>query len=229
MFQVKHVNKNFGKRKVLDDICLELENRCYGLLGPNGAGKTTLLRCILKLYPLKEGQICTDNKNIGYLPQKFGVFHELSVYDILYYFSTLKKVPKEERDGEIDRVLSLVNLEDRKKERMSRLSGGMLRRVGIAQTILGDPEILFFDEPTVGLDPEERARFKRLVKKIMEGKIVIISTHIVEDVESLCDRVIIMNEGKILENVTVDEACQFAGSEANANLEAGYLARIQGD
>ena len=156
MFKVKHVNKNFGKRKVLDDICLELENGCYGLLGPNGAGKTTLLRCILKLYPLKEGEICT-NKDIGYLPQKFGVFQELTVYDILYYFSTLKKVPKEERDGEIDRVLSLVNLEDRKKERMSRLSGGMLRRVGIAQAILGDPEVLFFDEPTAGLDPEERA------------------------------------------------------------------------
>lgn len=228
MLTIDHVYKKFGRKEVLSDICLQLDEGCYGLLGPNGAGKTTLLRMVLELYPVRKGSIHFDSPGgVGYLPQKFGAFRELTVRDILLYFASLKKIPKAEQEAEIDRVLALVNLSDRKKDRMSSLSGGMQRRVGIAQAVLGDPSILIFDEPTAGLDPEERARFKKLIGQIMKKKTVIISTHIVEDVESLCDHVIIMNRGKVLEHLTTEEAARLSGKEEN--LEAGFLSAIHRD
>ncbi len=229
MIEFDHVVKKFGKRKALDGVSLRLEKGCYGLLGPNGAGKTTLLRCMLGLYPVSGGAVrMGDGAAVGYLPQKFGVFRELSVRDALYYFACIKKIPKGERDPEISRALSQVNLEDRGRDRVSRLSGGMQRRVGIAQALLGDPDVLIFDEPTAGLDPEERARFKNLVRRAGAGRTVLISTHIVEDVESLCDRVIIMNQGQVLENVTTAEAADFAKCDdiPEPTLEQGYLARL---
>ena len=134
MIEFDHVVKKFGKRKALDGVSLRLEKGCYGLLGPNGAGKTTLLRCMLGLYPVSGGAVrMGDGAAVGYLPQKFGVFRELSVRDALYYFACIKKIPKGERDPEISRALSQVNLEDRGRDRVSRLSGGLQRRVGIAQ------------------------------------------------------------------------------------------------
>lgn len=224
MLKIEHVSKNFGKKRVLDDVCLNMEEGCYGLLGPNGAGKTTLIRIILELYPVKKGSIHFEGAgDIGYLPQKFGAFRELTVQDILFYFAALKQIPKAEQGMEIDRVLELVNLSDRKKDRMSSLSGGMQRRVGIAQAVLGDPSVLIFDEPTAGLDPEERTRFKKLIRQIMDEKIVIISTHIVEDVETLCDRVIIMNRGRVLKNMAVEDASE------EGSLEKGFLCAIHED
>ncbi|MDR1699983.1 MAG: ATP-binding cassette domain-containing protein, partial [Lachnoclostridium sp.] len=235
MLTLENVSKKFRRREVLKNISFQLEEGCYGLLGPNGAGKTTLLRCILKLYPIDSGSIMVEEENqISYLPQKFGMFRELSVYDMLYYFSAVKKIPKVHRKEEIEKVLSLVNLEDRIKEKISRLSGGMQRRLGIAQAIMGDSRILFFDEPTAGLDPEERARFKSLISSISENKTILISTHIVEDIEVTCDRVIILKEGNILKNSTVSEACAMAIDETNKGglqptLEDGYLAIIKGE
>ncbi len=224
MLKIEHVSKNFGKKRALDDICLDMEEGCYGLLGPNGAGKTTLIRMILELYSIKKGSIQFEGTgHIGYLPQKFGAFQELTVRDILLYFAALKKIPKVEQEAEIDRVLELVNLSDRKKDKMSSLSGGMQRRVGIAQAVLGDPSVLIFDEPTAGLDPEERTRFKKLIRHIMDKKIVIISTHIVEDVETLCDRVIIMNRGRVLKNLSVEEVSE------EGSLEKGFLCAIHED
>lgn len=210
MVTMTNVTKRFRKRVALNNISLELDKGCYGLLGPNGAGKTTLLRCLLDLYSPTSGNITIHTGNIGYLPQKFGAFRELSVYDMLCYFAALKKIPKSCRKSEIQKVLSLVNLEERRKERISRLSGGMQRRVGIAQAVLGDPDIIFFDEPTAGLDPEERVRFKSMIAGIMKDRLILISTHIVEDVESVCDRVLIMDKGKLLANATVEETCSFA-------------------
>ena len=224
MLKIEHVSKKFGKKRVLDDVCLNMEEGCYGLLGPNGAGKTTLIRMIMELYPVRKGSIRFEGAGgVGYLPQKFGAFRELTVRDILLYFAALKKIPKADQEKEIDRVLELVNLSDRKKDRMSSLSGGIQRRVGIAQAVLGDPPVLIFDEPTAGLDPEERTRFKKLIRQIMDKKIIIISTHIVEDVEALCDRVIIMNRGRVLRNMAVEEA----GEEGS--LEKGFLCAIHED
>lgn len=232
MLVLENVSKKFRKREALKDVSVQIDEGCYGLLGPNGAGKTTLLRCVLGLYPVSSGRISLDGEpaEIGYLPQKFGMFQELTAYDMLYYFATVKKIPGPLRKSEIEKVLSLVNLEDRTGEKVRKLSGGMQRRIGIAQALLGNPRLIFLDEPTVGLDPEERARFRDIMGEIRKARTILISTHIVEDVESVCDRVIIMNHGHILENVTVQEACAFSGADGSGkepSLTDGYLARIK--
>lgn len=232
MLILENVSKKFRKREALKDVSLRMEEGCYGLLGPNGAGKTTLLRCVLGLYPVSSGRISFDGKSgeIGYLPQKFGMFQELKVYDMLYYFAAVKKIPAHLRKEEIEKVLKLVNLEDRYGEKVGKLSGGMQRRIGIAQALLGNPKLIFLDEPTTGLDPEERMRFRDIMSEVREGRTILLSTHIVEDVEYVCDRVIIMNHGRVLENVTVQEACAFSrqnGSGKGLSLADGYLARIR--
>lgn len=228
MIQINNISKKFRRREAIKEYSCEIEAGCYGLLGPNGAGKTTLLRCILGLYPVSSGKVEIDKDiTIGYLPQKFGLFRELKVVDMMDYFAVAKKVPKKRKKDEIMQALELVNLSDRAGDKVGRLSGGMQRRLGIAQTILGDPDVLLFDEPTTGLDPEERARFKDFIRQLdKKRKSIIISTHIVEEVESICDRVLIMKEGKLLENVTIEQACGFS-KEENATLEQGYLARLK--
>nr|WP_246579293.1 ATP-binding cassette domain-containing protein [Alkaliphilus flagellatus] len=204
----------------MKEISISLKTGVYGLLGPNGAGKTTLIRCIVNLYDITKGNIrfqgidVTNNnafsKNIGYLPQKFGLFKELTVYDNLQYFAVLKKISKESMDTCIKESLKKVNLQDRVNNKVSTLSGGMVRRLGIAQAILGNPQIIIFDEPTAGLDPEERIRFKNLLSSIKEDKIIIISTHIVEDVETCCNKMIIMNDGKIFKMGNSEEIISIA-------------------
>ena len=137
-------------------------------------------------------------KQMGYVPQKFGLFEEFTVYEVMEYFYALKNISKKSIKDDIESILNLVNLENKKNDKIKTLSGGMVRRVGIAQALINNPRVIIFDEPTVGLDPEERIRFKNIVSKIKENKIIIISTHIVEDVEAVCDNIIIMNKGNIL-------------------------------
>ncbi len=206
MLQITDLTKKFKKDVVIDDLKLSLEPGVYGLLGPNGAGKTTLIRCLTNLYQYQgeiffKGENIKKNQvymqNIGYLPQKFGAYRELTVAENLAYFCQLKKVKKSERQKEIDKVLHLVNLFEQKKQKTKNLSGGMIRRLGIAQGLLGNPDVIIFDEPTAGLDPEERLRFKMMIGKLPKDKIVLISTHIVEDVEALCDQIIILKQGKV--------------------------------
>lgn len=208
---VKNVEKKFGKNKVLNNLTIRFEKGIYGILGPNGAGKTTLLRCIVGIYDIQKGVIgFVDNQGefcspgvgvIGYLPQKFGIFKNMSVRDFMLYFAEMKEIDKNLRDKEIEKCLKLVNLEESMKIKVKKLSGGMVRRLGIAQALLGQPEILIFDEPTTGLDPEERMRFKKIISQLGKDRIVIISTHIIEDMEALCDKVIIMKKGeKIMED-----------------------------
>ncbi|MCI8793483.1 MAG: ATP-binding cassette domain-containing protein [Eubacterium sp.] len=223
MIEITNLSKKFRKKEVLREVCLSLESGAYGMLGPNGAGKTTLLRCMLGLYPVRKGEIKLNipNWQIGYLPQSFGLFRELSVYDMLYYFCELKKIPKTDREKAIFQALDSVNLVENKKTRISKLSGGMQRRVGIAQAILGKPPLIVFDEPTVGLDPEERKRFKDMVLKRKENSIILFSTHIVGDIEDVCDKIIIMNKGKIIREGKISEICQ--NSESAGGLEEAYL------
>lgn len=208
---VKNVEKKFGKNKVLNNLTIRFEKGIYGILGPNGAGKTTLLRCIVGIYDIQKGAIgFVDNQGefcspgigaIGYLPQKFGIFKNMSVGDFMLYFAQMKEIDKNIRNKEIESCLRLVNLEEHIKTKVKKLSGGMVRRLGIAQALLGQPEILIFDEPTTGLDPEERMRFKKLISQLGKDRIVIISTHIIEDLEALCDKVIILKNGeKIMED-----------------------------
>ncbi len=196
MLKLKNCTKKFKKINTVDDFTMEFEKGIYGLLGPNGAGKTTLLRSICKIYNLNFGIIEGVHDNIGYLPQHFGAFKQLKVFEMMEYFAALKKIPKTVQKEHIDFALEQVNLSDRAKTKVKALSGGMLRRLGVAQAILGSPEIILFDEPTAGLDPEERTRFKNTVANIKEDKTIIISTHIVPDVEAICNKIIVMDKGK---------------------------------
>ncbi|MBO1678656.1 ATP-binding cassette domain-containing protein [Bittarella massiliensis (ex Durand et al. 2017)] len=208
MLEMKAVQKSFKKKMVLKGIDCEIGEGVYGLLGPNGAGKTTLMRCVVGLYSLQGGQILFDGKDvakngdllahIGYLPQKFGLFKELKVYHMMEYFATLKNIPKEEQRPAIEKSLEIVNLSERMGDRVGALSGGMIRRLGIAQAVLGEPEVILFDEPTAGLDPEERMRFKNIIAAIKKGRTILISTHIVEDVEAVCDHILVMDNGQII-------------------------------
>ena len=208
MLEMKAVQKSFKKKMVLKGIDCEIGEGVYGLLGPNGAGKTTLMRCIVGLYSLQGGQILFGGKDvakngdllarIGYLPQKFGLFKELKVYNMMEYFATLKNIPKEEQRPAIEKSLEIVNLSERMGDRVGALSGGMIRRLGIAQAVLGEPEVILFDEPTAGLDPEERMRFKNIIASIKKGRTILISTHIVEDVEAVCDHILVMDNGLIV-------------------------------
>ena len=187
MLEMKAVQKSFKKKMVLKGIDCEIGEGVYGLLGPNGAGKTTLMRCIVGLYSLQGGQILFDGKDvakngdllarIGYLPQKFGLFKELKVYNMMEYFATLKNIPKEEQRPAIEKSLEIVNLSERMGDRVGALSGGMIRRLGIAQAVLGEPEVILFDEPTAGLDPEERMRFKNIIASIKKGRTILIDVY----------------------------------------------------
>jgi ABC-2 type transport system ATP-binding protein len=220
MIEVSGLTKKFGKKIALNDINLTFENGMYGLLGPNGAGKTTLMRTMLGLYKIQHGDIIFDGKSIkkddsfmkqiGYLPQKFGLFKELTVYEMMEYIATLKKIKKSEQKAQIESCVEMVNLSEQINDHIESLSGGMLRRLGIAQAMLGNARVLIVDEPTAGLDPEERLRFKNLLATIKKDRIIIISTHIVEDVEALCDHIIIINQGHLVGSGDSEKVRQIA-------------------
>lgn len=246
MLKIENVTKTFGRKTALNDLSLTLNPGIIGLLGPNGAGKTTLLRTITGLHKVKKGKLFLDDKEAtnngvipsvtGYLPQKFGMFKELKVREMMEYFSVLKKIPKEKQKAEIERCLEFVNLSDRAQDKVGSLSGGMVRRLGISQAILGDTRIILFDEPTAGLDPEERQRFKNLVRQLSKEKIVVISTHIVEDVEAVCDHVMVMGEGSILANVSCMELAKIAegkvyrvSADNEENLPEGAFVRTRNE
>ena len=233
MLQLCGVCKNFRKRQVLREVSCEIGEGVYGLLGPNGAGKTTLMRCVVGLYGLQGGQILFDGKDvakdggiagrIGYLPQKFGLFKELKVYNMLEYFATLKNIPREGQRAAIEKSLEVVNLTERAGDRVGALSGGMIRRLGIAQAVLGEPDVILFDEPTAGLDPEERMRFKNIVSSIKGGRTILISTHIVEDVEAVCDHILVMDGGEIIASGTDAEVREKARGKVFLLPEAAQL------
>lgn len=223
MVELEGLTKKFRRKKVLDHVSLKLENGVYGMLGPNGAGKTTLIRCLLGLYPINGGNIKMDIlcHQIGYLPQNFGLFRELTVYDMLYYFCGLKKISGNKREEMIDQALEYVNLRECKKNKISKLSGGMQRRVGIAQAILGEPPLIIFDEPTAGLDPEERKRFKDMLFELGKNSTILFSSHIVGDLEDVCEKIIIMNKGQIVRTGSLKEICKM--DDTMESLEKAYL------
>lgn len=223
MLKINGLTKKFKKFKAIDSFSFEFNNGIYGLLGPNGAGKTTLLRCISKLYPVDNGVIfyngqdINENKDylecIGYLPQLFGMYKDLSVKEMMLMMANLKNIDLNNSNREIERVIKVVNLEEKMNAKVSSLSGGMIRRLGIAQALLGKPKIIIFDEPTAGLDPEERLRFKNIISEIARNIIVIISTHIVEDIEAICDNIVIMNKGKLVTSGSSTDIKQIANSK----------------
>ena len=215
MIAVKNLSKSFRGKEVLHSINLRLNARVYGLLGANGAGKTTLIRCMAGLYEPRQGEILYHNepiyksknfhRDLGYLPQAFGMFKELTLYEMMDYICSLKNIAKSKCASEITKALKSVNLENMAKDRIKTLSGGMVRRAGIAQAILGETKVMLLDEPTAGLDPGERARFKNTVSELKKDRMILISTHIVEDVDACCDSVIVIDEGNVLFNGSCEE------------------------
>lgn len=196
------INKTYRGLNALSDIHLNLENKIYALLGPNGSGKTTLIRIVVGLLKPDSGNIDYDDKDIddikiGYLPQKFGVFKDITVYDQMKYYALLKDI-QDHQDDKIKEALEYVNLIDEINKKCGALSGGMLRRLGIAQAVLGDPDLIIFDEPTTGLDIEEKARFKSILMKLKHRCPIIVSTHVVEDVQNVSESFIILKKGKIV-------------------------------
>ncbi|KYN79003.1 ABC transporter ATP-binding protein [Clostridium sporogenes] len=208
------VGKKAGK-KALNDVSLQIESpSLIGLLGPNGAGKSTLMKLLVAELIPTSGEILIDGvpllKNerklkasLGYLPQSFGLYDELTVWQFLDYMAALKGIKNSKKV--IKEVIEKTNLTEKRKARISTLSGGQRQRVGIAQALMGNPELLIFDEPTVGLDPEERINFRNLFSKTAQDKIVLLSTHIIEDVQSVCDKLIVINHGQILFTGTPEE------------------------
>lgn len=214
MIEIENVSKCFGKKVALKNVSLSFQSGICGLLGQNGAGKTTLMRILSTILDADSGtirlngEICNKShmrQNIGYLPQQFSMYKGLSVEESLRHISVLKNIAHTDALAEIDKVLEAVNLSDRRKSKIGSLSGGMLRRVGIAQALLGNPALLIVDEPTAGLDPEERLRFRDLLSDIGSDRMILISTHIVEDIEAVCDYAGILAHGIVLTQGTLEE------------------------
>ena len=208
---IKNLTKSYSNGvTAINDISLELSNGMFGLLGPNGAGKSTLMRTIAGLQTPDSGEILFNavdvvaepvfiKKQLGYLPQDFGVYPKISAYNLLEHLAVLKGVNhRRERKEQILALLEKTNLYAHRHNAVSTFSGGMRQRFGIAQALLGNPQIIIVDEPTAGLDPEERNRFNNLLSEIGEQIIVILSTHLVEDVRNLCVKMAIINKGSLL-------------------------------
>ena len=209
--KIKNLTKTYANgMKALGNITLEIENGMFGLLGPNGAGKSTLMKTIVGLQQPDNGSILFNGedivknpafikKQLGYLPQDFGVYQNISAYDLLNHLAILKGLNnKGARKEQILALLEKTNLFEQKNKAVSTFSGGMRQRFGVAQALLGSPSIIIVDEPTAGLDPEERNRFNNLLSEIGENIIVILSTHLVEDVRNLCTQMAIINKGELL-------------------------------
>ncbi len=212
---LQNITKKYSDKVAVNDVSLSIEKGITGLLGANGAGKTTLMRMVADIIKPDAGSITYDGvpisvldseyRNIfGYLPQEFGFYPEFTVIDYLDYMAALKDLAKTDSKRKIDSLLEQMTLTDVRRKKIRKLSGGMRRRVGIAQALLNDPEILILDEPTAGLDPGERIKFRQLLSEFSQDRIVLISTHIVSDVEYIATRQAIMKEGKIIRDGSTD-------------------------
>ena len=210
------LTKEFGDFTAVNHINLTMTNGVYGLLGVNGAGKTTLMRMLCTLLKPTSGTICCNGKDIfnmdseyrkllGYLPQDFGFYPEFTVEDYLLYIAALKGIRPVVAKKRVKELISKVGLSKAAHKKMKKLSGGMKRRAGIAQAMLNNPKILILDEPTAGLDPNERIRFRNLISELSEDRLVLLSTHIVSDIEYIANEIWLMKDGEILHKGSIDE------------------------
>lgn len=220
MLTVNNVTKNYGSFTALEDVTIEFGCGVYGLLAPNGAGKTTLIKMLTTLLFPTRGEILYNGSNIlkmdeeyrnviGYLPQEFGYYKNYSPRQFLNYIAALKGIDRKKADKKSGELLEMVYLNDVADKKMKKFSGGMLQRVGIAQAMLNNPEILILDEPTAGLDPKERVRFRNLISSLSKDRTVILSTHIVPDIETIANRVIMFKDHKVFCNDSPANICDF--------------------
>lgn len=208
------LTKHYGNKIAVDCVSATLEPGVYGLLGANGAGKTTLMRMLCAILESTSGKVLLDGKDVillgadyrnvlGYLPQNFGYYPNYTAMEFLMYIAALKGIPKKIAERQAKRLLEEVGLSNVANKKVKTFSGGMKQRVGIAQALLNNPNILILDEPTAGLDPKERVRFRNLLSDYAEDKIVILSTHIVSDIEAIADEVLLMKKGRFVLQGTV--------------------------
>lgn len=211
--EIKELSKNYGKIQALDKVSMELENGIYGLLGPNGAGKSTLINLLTDNVKRESGQILWDGVEIlklgklyrnilGYMPQEQGYYEDFTAGTFLMYMAQIKGIKKKEAKNKTEELLKVVNLETNRNDKIGGFSGGMRQRLMLAQALLNDPKILILDEPTAGVDPQERIRIRNFISQIAKDKIVILATHIISDVEAIAKEIIVLKKGKIIDKGT---------------------------
>ncbi|MBO1001272.1 ABC transporter ATP-binding protein [Pseudogracilibacillus auburnensis] len=236
---IQHVTKKYGKNEVIKDVTCSLNKGVIGLLGPNGAGKSTLMRMLATIEKPTSGVIkwnqidisSSPNKlrpKLGYLPQDFGVYPNMNPVEFLEYIAAIKGLSMKVAKKRIDELLEVLNLVANKKQLLGRFSGGMRQRVGIAQALLNDPDFLIVDEPTVGLDPEERIRFRNLLSTLASDRIIILSTHIVTDIESIAPNIALLSNGKLVNFTTPEELIRQVEQKVwNCVVSSDSLQRLQ--
>lgn len=212
---IKNLSKNYGRKAALKNVSVTIHSGMYGLLGRNGAGKTSLMRILATLSVPSGGEVSMNGipinetgkirEIVGYLSQNFSFYRNMSVYDAMDYLGLLSNLPDKIRKERIASLLEQVNLKENMRTKIKDLSGGMKQRLGIAQALLHDPQILIVDEPTAGLDPEERIRFRNMLSEFAEDRIVILSTHISSDVETSCENIGVLDNGKMIWNGAAEE------------------------
>lgn len=217
---IDNLSKKYGKKEAIKNVSLTIPSGMYGLLGRNGAGKTSLMRILATLSVPTTGEVRLNGVSIketakiremvGYLPQDFSMYRSMTVFGVMDYLGLLSNIPDKVRKERIYELLEKVNLKDNAKTKVKALSGGMKRRLGIAQALLHNPQILIVDEPTAGLDPEERIRFRNLLSDFADGRIVLLSTHIASDIESTCDGVAVLNDGRLIFHGSTEELARQA-------------------
>jgi ABC-type multidrug transport system ATPase subunit len=238
--EIAEVTRRFGRNEAVSGVTLEAGSGVLGLLGPNGAGKTTLMRMMATVLPPSSGRLRLLDRDpggyrprreirrrLGYLPQNVGYYPGFTVAEFVEYFALLKEVPPGRVPRAAAAAIERVDLGGKAKAKLRTLSGGMLRRAGVAQAIVNEPELLLLDEPTAGLDPEQRVAFRALLRDLGERAAVIVSTHLVEDVGAACGQAVVMDAGRIVFRGTPDELtarAEGAGAVGDAPLERGYSA-----